>query len=134
MIKPRSFPANRQAADYKNKNRFSRLNGNNARAGKSDGVSNIGGRLNYAKHLANISALIFLTCIFFCFLPFVGPLDLLIMRCNDAHFIGLNELKFISFKITNGALNVALVTKPVVIKLFNEKFALRHLQLRAHKN
>lgn len=64
----------------------------------------------------------------------MGPLDLLIMRCNDAHLIGLNELKFISFKITNGALNVALVTKPVVIKLFNDKFALRHLQFRAQEN
>lgn len=110
------------------------MNGNNASAGKSDGVSNVGGRLSYAKHLANISALIFITCIFCWFLPFVGPLDLLIIRCNDAHLIGLNELKFISFKITNGALTVVLVTKPVVIKLFNETFALCHLEFRAHEN
>lgn len=95
MNKPRSLTANRQAAHFKNKNRFSRLNANNASAGKSDGVSDFKGKLNYAKHFANILVLIFLICIFCCFLPFVKPPDLLIMQCNDAHLIGLNEMKFI---------------------------------------
>lgn len=81
-------------------------------------VSDIMGMLNYLKHIANISALIFLIHIFLYFSSFLQHPDPLIMGCNNAYLIGLNELKFISFNIKNGAFNVALITKPVVINNF----------------